>query len=209
MVAIKVTSRFSLCFYILFCSLLSVPTFANDNYQTCIACHGANGEGNETLSAPVLAGQNVDYLARQLTHFKKGIRASHKDDVLGQQMAVFAKPLDEQNDIPKLAQYIAQLAPPTSVNSQPVTGDIKNGSRYYQAKCGACHGGKAEGNPAFKAPKLSGQHHSYLARQMKHFADGTRGSHAKDKLGKQMAMMAKVVSDQELKDILFYISEQR
>ena len=39
-------------------------------YGTCIACHGANAEGNAALLAPGLAGQSESYLVRQLWDFK-------------------------------------------------------------------------------------------------------------------------------------------
>ena len=28
-------------------------------FQVCVACHGANGEGNQLLNAPANGGQNV------------------------------------------------------------------------------------------------------------------------------------------------------
>ena len=40
----------------------------------CAACHGANGQGNQALGAPPLAGQDAAYLARQLNNFKAGRR---------------------------------------------------------------------------------------------------------------------------------------
>ena len=66
----------------------------------------------------------------------------------------------------------------------------------------------AEQNPAFKAPKLAGQNIDYLRRQMQNFVTGIRGSHPEDKLGRQMAMMAKTTSGKELEDILHYIAQQ-
>ena len=39
-------------------------------YQTCAACHGAQGEGNPELAAPALAGQFEWYTQHQLENFK-------------------------------------------------------------------------------------------------------------------------------------------
>ncbi|NMP30854.1 cytochrome c [Thalassotalea sp. M1531] len=176
-------------------------------YQTCIACHGEQGQGNSAVNAPAIAGQHAWYTTRQLQNFISGVRGAHEKDVLGKQMKAMTSQLEPNKDVPVLADYIATL--PGKVAKQEISGDLMNGSRYYQAKCGACHGGKAEGNKSFHAPRLAGQDVSYLQRQMKNFVEGVRGSHAEDKLGKQMAMMAKIVSDKELSDIIFYISQQQ
>ncbi|MDY6983736.1 MAG: c-type cytochrome, partial [Pseudomonadota bacterium] len=51
------------------------PTITGDTangeklYATCVSCHGANGEGNEALGAPALAGRSDWYLVRQLERF--------------------------------------------------------------------------------------------------------------------------------------------
>ena len=44
----------------------AIPRRARPRYATCMACHGAQGEGNQLLNAPKLAGQPGWYLARQL-----------------------------------------------------------------------------------------------------------------------------------------------
>jgi len=210
----KLAKKFFLA--IIACGTLTTSfiTSANTNqkstpssFNTCVACHGPNGEGNSTLNAPAIAGQSESYLLRQLTHFKKGIRGAHQGDIHGATMRASIQTLNLDNDIPMLAGYIAKLPAPEL--SQELTGDLKNGSRYYQAKCGACHGGQAQGNEAFKAPRLSGQSTEYLQRQMQNFVKGIRGSHSEDKLGRQMAMMAKTVTEAELKDIIYFISLQK
>ncbi|WP_448566826.1 c-type cytochrome [Thalassotalea ganghwensis] len=175
------------------------------NFQSCVACHGDKGQGNESLNAPVLAGQLSQYTTRQLEHFARGIRGAHPDDINGQTMAAMVKTLSV-NDYQLIADFLSQQV--VDKPNQSISGDMKNGSRYYQAKCGACHGGQAQGNEAFNAPKLAGQQVSYLQRQMQNFTNGVRGTHQDDKFGRQMAMMAKTVSEQELADILFYIVNQ-
>jgi cytochrome c553 len=176
-------------------------------YSQCIACHGDKGQGNTQLKSPALAGLSAAYVTRQLLNFSSGVRGSHEKDTLGQQMFAISKPLDKNKDVPVLSAYIESL-PVVNVD-QVTSGDLMNGSRYYQGKCGACHGGKAEGNPAFKAPKLTAQNTDYLRRQMQNFVNGIRGNHVEDKLGRQMAMMAKTTSGKELEDILYYIAQQK
>ena len=191
--------------------LLAFSSFSYSNeapqvYGQCVACHGDKAQGNPQLKSPALAGLSAEYISRQLINFSSGVRGSHEKDALGQQMLAISKSLDLNKDVPALAAYIESL--PVVSSAEDTSGDLMNGSRYYQGKCGACHSGKAEGNPAFKAPKLAGQNIDYLRRQMQNFVNGVRGTHAEDKLGRQMAMMAKTTSGKELEDILHYISQQ-
>ncbi|WP_206483691.1 c-type cytochrome [Thalassotalea sp. G2M2-11] len=178
---------------------------APQSFQQCVACHGDKGQGNPQLNAPVIAGLSASYTTRQLKHFATGIRGNKPADSFGQQMVAVSQQLDFEQEVPALSQYLAKLSPQTTQTS---SGDLMNGSRYFQAKCGACHGGQAQGNEAFNAPKLAGQNLAYLKRQMNNFVSGVRGSHAEDKLGRQMAMMAKTTTGKELDDILHYIATQ-
>lgn len=200
------------------CLLFSLLGFASESihaqqnekgkalYQQCAVCHGQNGEGNESLNAPALAGQFDWYLTRQINNFANELRGAHEKDVLGMQMLALAKQLEPKSDVPQLITYIQSLPPKQmSVTEE---GNLANGSRYYQGKCGACHGGTALGNKSFNAPKLAGLSKTYLKRQMLNFSAGIRGYKPEDKLGRQMAMMAKTTSGQELDDIIFYIVSQ-
>jgi cytochrome c oxidase subunit 2 len=72
--------------------------------------------------------------------------------------------------------------------------DLAAGKALY-AVCAACHGGQGEGNPAMNAPKLAGHGGWYLARQLAHFKQGARGTHANDVFGKVMAPMAATLAD--------------
>lgn len=175
-------------------------------YQNCLACHGVSAQGNQALKAPALAGQHQWYLAKQLKDLQSGIRGAHPEDVLAKQMAPFVSNLTA-TDIINLSSYLSSL--PVSSNDSELTGDLKNGYRYYQSKCGACHGETGQGNKVFKAPKISGLSGSYLQRQMSNFRNGIRGNQKGDKLGRQMALMARMSSGQELNDILFYLESGR
>jgi cytochrome c oxidase subunit 2 len=63
-------------------------------FAVCSACHGVNGEGNQSLNSPKLAGQPGWYLTRQLQNFKHGIRGGAPGDDIASQMAAIAMPLD-------------------------------------------------------------------------------------------------------------------
>lgn len=171
-------------------------------YQPCIACHGDAGQGNAALGAPALAGQDAAYLARQLTHFKSGIRGGDARDVQGAQMKAMAAPLSE-SDIVALAGYLAGLPRPAPGAAE---GDLKNGNNLYHGNCGACHGGKAEGNPALNAPALAGLDAAYLKLQYRNFQQGLRGKHPDDTYGRQMQLMSNsLATEQDLDDVVAYI----
>lgn len=66
------------------------------SYQTCLACHGPEGMGNEVLNSPPLVGLDDWYLLAQLEKFKKGWRGADPQDVPGGTMRPNAMLLDEQ-----------------------------------------------------------------------------------------------------------------
>ena len=174
-------------------------------FAPCVACHGTNGEGNMALNAPGIAGQSESYLRRQLWEFKNGQRGSHVDDAAGAQMRPMAAALTDRQAIADVSAYVASL-PPT-VPPATVEGDTENGQKLYVSKCGACHGGDAWGNEALYTPRLTMLGDAYLIRQVTNFQEGVRGVEEEAKYGKQMAVMAKTVTAEELNDIAAFINE--
>ena len=172
-------------------------------YQSCIACHGDAAQGNAALGAPALAGQGAAYLERQLKYFKTGVRGADPRDTQGAQMQPLASALDDAA-ISLLANYLSALTPTVPKTAQ--AGDLKNGNNYYQSKCGACHGGQAEGNPSLNAPGLAALDAAYLKHQYRNFQLGIRGAHHQDTYGRQMKMMASSLpADKDLDDVIAYI----
>lgn len=173
-------------------------------YAPCVACHGENAEGNPALNAPALAAQSAAYIARQLNHFKNGTRGSADGDTYGAQMLPFAATLEGDDDIQVIAEFLAALPP---VAPQPsIEGNAASGEKQYQSKCGACHGSTGQGNDALNSPRIVGIGDAYLVRQVQAFRAGLRGAAPGDTYGKQMAMMAALVSDSELNDIAAYLN---
>lgn len=191
---------------ILMCSPASFAADGQKLFAQCVACHGNKGEGNTTLNAPAIAGQDAAYLERQLHNFRNRRRGTDKSDALGAQMQAAATVLTD-DAVAKVASYAANL--PKTVNALPARGNLHNGNNQYQGKCGACHGGTAEGNPALKAPRLAGLDAPYIKRQFAHFRDGVRGTDPQDTPGRQMAMMAKTLpTERDLDDIIAFIHNQ-
>ncbi|GJM12510.1 MAG: cytochrome c [Pseudohongiella sp.] len=78
-------------------------------YQTCATCHGADGEGNEALGAPALAGQNDWYMVTQLNNFRAGYRGTHSEDTYGSQMQVMSNGLRDDAAVRNVVSYINTL----------------------------------------------------------------------------------------------------
>ncbi len=67
------------------------PAAGKEIFKTCATCHGLNAEGNLTTKSPKLTGQLDTYLIVQIQNFRNGMRGGKPKDILGAQMAVFAK----------------------------------------------------------------------------------------------------------------------
>jgi cytochrome c oxidase subunit 2 len=179
------------------------PAAGQASYATCMACHGAQGEGNQLLNAPKLAGQPGWYLARQLHNFKSGIRGASSADTFGQQMVGFASLLDD-TATRNLIAYVATL--PDTRPPVNLAGDVAKGKKLY-ATCASCHGDSGEGIWTTSAPPLVHMSDWYLERQLKNFRQGIRGGHPQDFYGAQMAMLANSLhDDRAIADVTAYIN---
>ena len=72
------------------------------HYKLCIACHGADGKGNQQLKAPALVNRSDWYLLTQMHNYKTGVRGNDpKRDPVGMTMRPITMTLDEQamNDV--------------------------------------------------------------------------------------------------------------
>ena len=78
-------------------------------YITCVACHGADAMGNQTLNAPPLKGQADWYMKRQLQNFKVGMRGSAPGDISGMTMRPMSMTLADDAAIQNVIAYIKSL----------------------------------------------------------------------------------------------------
>jgi cytochrome c553 len=77
---------------------------------TCIACHGATGEGLEAMGAPPLNGLSDWYLFGQLRKFKAGWRGAHEDDTQGRTMVMVSGVANMDNEtMINIVSYIETL----------------------------------------------------------------------------------------------------
>ncbi len=175
-----------------------------NSYYVCGTCHGAKGQGNAFVNAPKLVGLSAWYLERQLKNFRQGLRGTDADDTPGIQMASMALMLADDAAINNVVAYLISL--PETDSTPTVSGDPGRGKDIFST-CKSCHGPNGEGTKALKAPRLSGADDWYLVRQLNNYKRGIRGSHPQDLYGKQMALQAGVLRDeQDIKDVVAYIN---
>lgn len=175
---------------------------APEKVSSCNACHAA--ENQLASKAPALAGQQQQYLKKQLLQFQSAERGAVAEDSMGQVMAAMAKPLSG-SDIEELSAYFSALPIQAPAVTQSDIALLDKGRRIYIGSCGACHGNKAQGNLELKAPALQLLSRDYLSLQLQHFQTGVRGSSATDKPGRQMAMMSRTLTATDIQAVTAYI----
>jgi len=165
----------------------------------CAACHGMDGNPAQS-QYPKLAGQQEDYIARQLELFKE----KKRDNVI---MQGFAAPLQPQ-DMHDLGAFFA------SKTSLPGVADAKlvaRGEALYRGgdaklgapACMACHGPDGRGNPGAGYPQLAGQYGDYISAKLKDFRD--QKSFGDDDRAKIMPLVAKGLSDADIASLASYV----
>jgi cytochrome c553 len=165
--------------------------------QICAACHGADGNSTNPVW-PRLAGQQKEYILKQLHDFKNGKRANP-------QMSPMAANLGEE-DMQDLAAYFsAQKISPDAAD--PAL--IESGQKLYRAgnsdtgvpACMACHGPAGHGNPASVYPAVGGQHAAYTLAQLKAFREKARTNDPNE----VMRTIAGRMTDDEITDVAAYM----
>ncbi len=178
--------------------------YSEDLYDGCVQCHGAEGEGDQAIGAPSIAGLERWYVKRQLRGFKKGYRGFHPEDVAGKRMYPMARALDTDEKVDVISDYVASMEPthpaPTLEGGNPETGKI------YFAACVQCHGANARGNLDEFGPPLAGASDWYLLTQLQNFKAGVRGTQPDDAMGAKMRPFSMTLpTEQAMKDVIAYI----
>lgn len=81
------------------------------SYATCVACHGAKGEGNLATKGPPLANQPDWYMVAQLKKFKSGIRGTNPADTTGATMRAMSLIMADEQMMKNVVAHIATLNP--------------------------------------------------------------------------------------------------
>ncbi len=148
-------------FSILLLTSVGVNAEAPAKAATCIACHGADGN-SVNPEWPSLAGQNAEYLVRQLNQFRSGQR----ENAL---MAPMIAALND-DDVQALAAYYEAQTPRAAASGDSAL--VAKGQNVA-AYCVSCHGGKGKtANPEW--PNLAGQQARYMEQQLVAYKSGAR-----------------------------------
>jgi len=162
-----------------------------------------DGSGNATANFPRLAGQDVDYMVKQLKDFASGDRANYPT------MKNIAGGLSEQQMYDVGAYYAGKQI---SVEGADASQDmLKLGERIAKqglAKkgvpaCSSCHGPEGRGIPPV-FPQIGGQHASYIAKQL---TDWQAGNRANDP-AQMMKDVAPKLSDEQKQAVGAYFSNR-
>jgi cytochrome c553 len=171
----------------------------------CHACHGAEGIAAGTVF-PNLAGQQVEYLYRQLVEFKQEARPDSP-------MTPMVANLDDAA-MRDLAAYFASL--PAAPSKAPADA-ASRGARLFREgdpatgtpPCQGCHGADGGGHPWAEKdaqyrvyPRLRGQHADYVVQRLKDFHDGKHLTSSSDRI---MAPIARTLDEASMKAVAAWI----
>ena len=140
--------------------------------NVCAACHGADGNSAITLN-PKLAGQHPEYLLKQLTQFKSGVRVNAVMNGIAGALSA-----EDMQSLSKLYAEQAQTLGKAKKNGVGSLGEsiYRGGIAATQVPaCASCHGANGAGIPK-QFPRLSGQHADYNYEQLKKFRSGERAN---------------------------------
>lgn len=173
------------------------PAAGKKKTAVCSACHGKAGVSSNPIW-PNLAGQNAEYITKELHDFKAKRRTNP-------QMSPMAMTLSD-SDIADVAAYYASLDRAVGKASPK---DLDAGQTLYRAgnpktgvvACTACHGPDGAGNPAAKYPALGGQHAQYVESTLKAFRAGTRANDNNS----IMRTVTHRMTDKEIQEVANYI----
>ncbi|PHR65783.1 c-type cytochrome [Pseudidiomarina marina] len=169
----------------------------------CLACHGANGEGNAAGAFPMLAGLDEGYLFRTMKAYQDGTRVN---PVMSMNIDNF-----KEQDLLDLAAYFSQLSVPKPSAPSATTELLEAGEKLatlgnwdaYIPPCSSCHGPNNQGVDE-NFPRIAGQHASYIEQQLKAWQQGQRTSDPVQ----LMEAIAKRLSDEQIKAVAAYLASQ-
>lgn len=139
-------------------------------FTSCAECHQADGSGSASGMIPVIAGQHVSVLVKQLVDFRHDRRWNAR-----MQTTLQRHELDGAQDLLDVAAYAQFLKRPAPADAGAADPAVQQeGRRIYYRDCEGCHGRLAEGDLRTVKPRLAGQHYTYLLQQLTDTAAGVR-----------------------------------
>ena len=166
----------------------------------CGACHGPDGN-SPAPNFPKLAGQGERYLTKQMQDIKSGKRT-----VL--EMTGLLTNLSDQ-DLADIAAYFARQKGSVGAADPKL---VARGEQLFRGgnlekglpACTGCHSPNGAGNATAGFPHLSGQHATYIAKQLTDFRKEEAGR-ANDGDAMTMRTIARKLSDEDIAALSSYI----
>ena len=194
----NLTKLFTLFFAVLLLGAGDIQS-GKEKSQTCIACHGEDGNSVVGLW-PSLAGQNPKYLLKQLQLIQSEER--YIAEMNGQ--------LDGYSD-QDLQDITAYYSNNKNKIGQASAGLVDKGFKLYYAgslekgipACTACHSPKGTGNSSAGYPLLSGQKAEYIAKTLKDYRTGNRQDSEQSAI---MVSIAYKLDDKEIEALASFIN---
>jgi len=160
--------------------------FLGAKLLVCNTCHGADGVP-KSPSAPILWGQQENYLLKQMHDFQSGDRDSEVMSWMATSLA--------QSELAPAAAYFAKK---TWSARSAGAGAASASAPAVVAVCQVCHQQNLVGGIA--APRLAGQSYEYLVEAMRRYAGGERKNNA------DMMKIMQAISPADREAIARYIS---
>ncbi|MDA9679939.1 cytochrome c4 [Gammaproteobacteria bacterium] len=169
-----------------------------DLVGACLACHGEIGNSSAP-SFPNLAGQNAQYLLKQLLEIQSGQR----------EVLTMTGILDDlsKSDLLDIATYYESQPRNHGAAKQDL---VELGESIYRAgiprkniaACTACHSPTGNGNGPAVFPALAGQWPEYVVTQLKNFQSGARHNDGDSQMMRTTAMD---MNEKEMKAVASYL----
>ena len=166
-------------------------------FETCAACHGADGRGTPDGDIPAIAGQHGSVLLKQLTGFRNEQRWNER-----MQNCTDNHHLAGAQDLTDVAAYVASLRRfPATAKGIGDGSQLDRGAKVYFRKCEQCHGPLGQGDLLRLRPRLAGQHYAYMLRQLEETANNLRPG-----MDDAHVSMLRGLSAEELRGVADYLS---
>ena len=164
----------------------------------CAACHGEAGR-SVAPTFPNLAGQQAEYLQKQLIDFAKGRRMN---EVMTTALAQVPR-----SEYPILVAYYSAQAPAPGKNGDVALAAV--GRKIFEQgdwpagipPCQSCHGEQGAGSERY--PRLAGQNPAYTLQQLTDFKSGARHTDTR----RAMREIAARLTEAQMKALAEYLAE--
>ena len=163
----------------------------------CAACHGEAGR-SVAPTIPNLAGQQTEYLRKQLADFAKGRRVN---EVMAAALAQVPR-----SDFPVFVAYYSAQAPAPRKSDDDALAAA--GRKLFEEgdwpagipPCRSCHAEHGAGSERY--PRLAGQNPAYTLQQLADFKAGTRHNDTR----RVMREIAGRLTDTQIKALAEYLA---